>query len=65
MTLLAEARKDNAFVEPYLIGKKRLPRSLPDYYSPGEESEAKHVAATLRPAWKGHRASVAWLKAQA
>ncbi len=25
----------------------------------------KHVAATLRPAWKGHRKAVAWLKAQA
>ena len=64
-TLLAEARKDNAFVEPYLTGAKRMPRTLPDYYSPGEESEAKHVAVSLRPAWKGHRKSVAWLKAQA
>ena len=64
VTLLAEARKDNAFVEPYLTGAKRMPRSLPDYYSPGEDSEAKHVAVSLRPAWKGHRASVAWLKAQ-
>ncbi len=65
VTLLAEARKDNAFVEPYLTGAKRLPRSLPEYYSPGEESEAKHVAVGLRPAWQRHRASVAWLKAQA
>ena len=65
VTLLAEARKDNAFVEPYLTGKKRLPRSLPDYYSPGDESEAMHVAVNLRPAWMGHRASLAWLKEQA
>jgi tetratricopeptide (TPR) repeat protein len=65
VTLLAEARKDNAFVEPYLTGAKRMPRSLPEYYSPGEESEAKHVAVSLRPAWKRHRASMAWLKAQA
>jgi len=65
VTLLAEARKDNAFVEPYLTGAKRTPRSLPEYYSPGEESEAQHVAVGLRPAWKKHRASVAWLKAQA
>ena len=63
--LLAEARKDNAFVEAFLTGKKRMPRSLPDYYSPGEESEAKHVAVSLRPAWKEHRASLGWLKAQA
>ena len=65
LTLLAEARKDNAFVEPYMTGQKRIPRTLPDYFSPGEESEAKYVAVNLRPAWTGHRASVAWLKAQA
>jgi len=61
VTLLAEARKNNAFVEPYLTGKKRMPSALPDFYSPGDESEAKYVALNLRPAWKGHRASVKWL----
>ncbi len=65
VTLLAEARKDNTFVEPYITGRKGMPRTLPDFYSPGDESEAKYVAVNLRPAWKGHRASVAWLKAQA
>lgn len=65
VTLLAEARKDNAFVEPYMTGKKGMPRTLPDYFSPGDESEAKYVAVNLRPAWEEHRASVAWLKAQA
>ena len=65
VTLLAEARKDNTFVEPYLAGRKRMPSALPGYYSPGEESEAKYVAVNLRPAWKGHQASEAWLKAQA
>jgi len=64
-TLLAEARKDNAFVEPYLTGQKQAPSTLPDYFSSGHESEAKYVAVNLRPAWKGHRKSVAWLKAQA
>lgn len=63
--LLAEARKDNAFVEPYLTGKKRMPDALPGYYSPGDESEAKHVAVNLCPAWKGHPESVEWLKEQA
>ncbi len=64
-TMLAEARKNNEFVEPYLTGKKRMPRSLPDYYSPGDVSEAKYVAVNLRPAWKAHSAAVAWLKEQA
>lgn len=62
--LLAEARKDNTFVEPYLTGKKRMPSSLPAYYSPGDESEAKYLAVNLRPAWKSHRTAVAWLKGQ-
>ncbi len=65
VTLLAEARKDNTFVEPYLAGRKRMPSALPDYYSPGEESEALHVAVSLRPAWKEHGKAVAWFKAQA
>ena len=65
VTLLAEARKDNALVEPYMTGKKQMPRTLPDYFSPGEESDAKYVAVNLHPAWEEHRASVAWLKAQA
>ena len=52
-------------VEPYLIGRKRMPSSLPGYYTPGDESEAKYVANNLRPAWKGNRAAVRWLKAQA
>ena len=63
-SLLVEARRDNHFVEPYLIGKKSMPRTLPDFYSPGDESEAEYVAVNLRPAWKGHRASLSWLKAQ-
>ena len=65
VTLLAEARKDNAFVEPYMTGKKGMPRTLPDYFSPGDESEAKYVAVNLRPAWEEHRASVALLTAPA
>ena len=64
VSFLLEARRDNHFVEPYLIGKKSMPRTLPDFYSPGDESEAEYVAVNLRPAWKGHRASLSWLKAQ-
>ena len=62
---LRSARKDNPFVEDYLTGKKRPPRNLPGYYSPGEESEAQYVAINLRPVWKKHGSAVAWLKAQA
>ena len=62
--LLAEARQNNPFAEPYLTGKKRLPANLPPYYSPGDESEAQCVAVILRPAWKKHRTSAEWLKAQ-
>ena len=43
-----------------------MPESVScDFHSPGDESEPKYVVVNLRPAWKGHRASVECLKAEA
>jgi tetratricopeptide (TPR) repeat protein len=61
--LLAVARKKNAYVELYLTGKKRRPRTREPYYSPGKESEALFCADTLWEAWKKHPKSKQWLKA--
>ncbi len=38
--LVTKKKKENKFVIPYLIGKKRLPSELPPYYQLGDESEA-------------------------
>ena len=62
---LASAREHAANVEPYLIGKRRLPSSLPDYYSPGDESEAIHAAAMLLEAWTRNSTAIFWLRQQA
>lgn len=59
---LAAARKINPHVAPLLTGRKRLPKNLPGYYSPGEPSEAYMCYDSIGAAWKKHRTAVAWLK---
>jgi tetratricopeptide (TPR) repeat protein len=61
---LAEARKANAYVEPFLTGRKRLPRETPDCYSPGQESEAVVCMDLLGRAWRQHPEAIGWLKGQ-
>ena len=62
--LLAEARELNPFVEKYLTGEKRRPRTWPDSYSPGDENEAKYSAHLLLDSWNAHPDAVAWLRRQ-
>lgn len=63
-TLLDTARQQNPHVELYLTGKKRLPRTLPGMYSPGDENEAVFCADALAVAWKKHPKARQWLKVQ-
>ena len=58
---LSEARKTNKYVEPYLTGAKRTPRSLPDCYGFGDENEAKVCIHEIGKAWKKHKKAVRWL----
>lgn len=58
----ASAMTSNSHVLKYLAGKKRLPKSLPSNYSPGEETEAVYCAHTLRDAWNAHNEATQWLK---
>lgn len=59
---LRNAQRRNPHVQDFLTGRKRRPRVLPDYYSPGEESEAAYCAVTLCDAWQRHPAARKWLK---
>ena len=59
---LAVASEVNAHVQSYLTGRKRIPRRVPDCYSPGDPSEAAYCACLLKPAWRRHKAALAWLK---
>ena len=53
-TALARARKINRFSEPYLSGSRVLPRRAPEYYRPGDDSEAQVCAARLSGAVHSH-----------
>lgn len=61
---LNAAREINPHVEPLLVGRKRLPKQLPDYYSPGEPSEAYMCYDSIGVAWKKNPSAVDWLKQQ-
>jgi tetratricopeptide (TPR) repeat protein len=61
---LTEAREANAYVEPFLTGRKRLPREMPDCYSPGQESEAVVCMDILGRAWQQHPEAIGWLKGE-
>ena len=64
VTALAAARKQNAMVEAYLKGTRKIPKRMPDHYSPGNRDEAIICADAIRPAWESHPDSLAWLKRQ-
>lgn len=62
---LAVARKQNAHMEAYLKGHRKLPKNLPGSYSPGSKEEALCFAEPLLMAWTRHPDSQAWLSSQA
>jgi tetratricopeptide (TPR) repeat protein len=59
---LKKARMQNRHVEAYLTGQKPLPRTLPAYFSVGQESEGIHAAALLEAAWRNHPQALQWLR---
>jgi hypothetical protein len=61
---LAAARKQNAHMEVYLKGHRKLPRNLPDSYSVGSKEEALCYAGPLLMAWRQHPEAQAWLAGQ-
>ena len=62
---LAVARKQNAHMEAYLKGHRKLPKNLPGSYSPGSKEEALCFAEPLLMAWTRHPDAQAWLSSQA
>lgn len=60
--LLAEAKKQNRYVIPFLREKKRIPKQLPDYYGWGDENEAVIYAAGHLELWKRIEGLEDWLK---
>lgn len=59
--LLAEARQANRHVPAYLLGKKKLPKKLPDYIGMGDENEAVAYAADAVGGWNKTAGALDWL----
>jgi len=58
---LAAALKKNKHIPAYLLGRKKMPKFLPEYYSPGDESEAVFYAKENLEAWKITPGALEWL----
>ena len=58
---LSEAKTCNRFVPFYLLGKKRLPRQLPDYVGIGDENEAIAYVADALEIWQKTPGALNWL----
>lgn len=59
---LEKARKVNPFAERYVSGARPMPEESPQYYRPGEESDAQMCALELAPAWELHPEFREWLR---
>jgi tetratricopeptide (TPR) repeat protein len=58
---LAAAVKKNKHIPAYLLGRKKMPQSLPEYYSPGAETEAVFYTKENLEAWKITPGALEWL----
>jgi tetratricopeptide (TPR) repeat protein len=58
---LQKAIRINPFVPPYLLGKKRLPKKMPEYMGWGDENEAIDCAAGLMKSWQMTPGALEWM----
>ena len=61
---LRKALEQNRFVPLYLLGRRKMPKELPEYISFGDESEAASYAAGSVDAWRETEGALAWLAEQ-
>ncbi|HEX5281976.1 MAG TPA: tetratricopeptide repeat protein [Micropepsaceae bacterium] len=54
---------DNTHVAPYLLGRKKLPRSLPAFIGMGDDNEAVAYVHDSAAAWNAAPGALAWLDA--
>jgi tetratricopeptide (TPR) repeat protein len=59
---LAAAVKQNKHVRLYVTGEKALPKSLPPFYSWGDDSEAVHYADGFKKGWDETPGAIDWLR---
>src|SRR5690606_34115024 len=61
---LAAALRSNKHVAPLLLGRKKLPVRLPDYYGIGDTAEAALYIAEMGLGWSKTPGALEWLAAQ-
>lgn len=61
---LREAHQTNPYVLDYLLGRKKLPRALPETIEPGSVEEAVDYVSVARPYWKNTPGALRWLRQQ-
>jgi len=60
-SLLTEAATTNSHVAPYLLGRKKLPRTPASYITMGGEDEAQEYARRYVAAWANTAGALEWL----
>lgn len=58
---LARAVEANPHVTAYLLGRKRLPRTLPPFIGIGDETEAADYVDLAKSAWKATAGALIWV----
>jgi tetratricopeptide (TPR) repeat protein len=61
--LLKAATRANRYVPAYLTGAEFPPPGQPDYYTPGDESEAVEYVSGFLAGWKSTPGAVGWVRA--
>ena len=61
---LKAAIDENKHVPSYLLGRKKMPRSLPGHYGFGDDNEAVLYAHGNRAGWKATPGALEWLAAK-
>lgn len=61
-TLLQDAFQKNRHVPAYLLGRRRLPKNLPEYIGLGDQSEAAVYAAEYKSIWRKTPGALGWLE---
>lgn len=59
---LSEALAFNPHVPDYLLGRRRMPRQLPQYMGFGDETEAAHYVAEAGHLWMRQEGALDWLR---
>jgi len=55
----------NPYVVPYLLGRRRMPRTVPDYTGIGDKDEAVAYVAEFAGDWLDTPGALQWLASQA